>query len=451
MNTEPLNIVASIIFLLAIVHTFVAPILVSLAHKIQQRHIKRLIDQGRAGRENQDVSFVAQFVHTCGEIETVFGIWVVPLMLSIVYFKGWGEFVHYVEEKVSFTEPMFVVVIMAAASTRPILNLAENLLRHVAALGKGAAAAWWLTILTLGPLLGSLITEPAAMTIAALLLSKQFYRLRPSKRFEYATLGLLFVNVSVGGTLTNFAAPPVLMVAAPWGWTSTYVLQNVGWKAAVGIVVSNLVYFFIFRKEFRKLDDFKKSHAMKDVEVTSEDQTDLVPAWVKAVHVLGLAWIVVNAHHPALFIGGFLFLLGFMQMTPQHQNKLELRSPLLVGFFLAGLVIHGGFQKWWISPVLGALEENALLFASTFLTAFNDNAAITYLSTLVEDFSDAMKIAVVSGAVAGGGLTIIANAPNPAGASILGKFFKNKTILPLHLAAGALLPTAVMVLCFLFL
>jgi hypothetical protein len=84
------------------------------------------------------------------------------------------------------------------------------------------------------------------------------------------------------------------------------------------------------------------------------------------------------------------------------------------------------------------------------LTAFNDNAAITYLATLVPGFSESMRYAVVAGAIAGGGLTVIANAPNPAGQSILCDYFEDG-ISPLKLFAGALLPTIVMMLCFFFL
>src|SRR5690606_23054925 len=104
-----------------------------------------------------------------------------------------------------------VVIIMALASTRPVLRFAEVCLRMFARIGKETPAAWWLSILIVGPLLGSFITEPGAMTIAAMLLAKKFYSLRPSPTLSYATLGLLFVNVSIGGVLTNFAAPPVLM------------------------------------------------------------------------------------------------------------------------------------------------------------------------------------------------------------------------------------------------
>lgn len=72
---------------------------------------------------------------------------------------------------------MFVVVIMVLASTRPILKLAEASMAKVANLFGGSLFAWWFTILALGSVLGSFITEPGAMTISSLLLAKKFYDL----------------------------------------------------------------------------------------------------------------------------------------------------------------------------------------------------------------------------------------------------------------------------------
>jgi Na+/H+ antiporter NhaD/arsenite permease-like protein len=142
-----------------------------------------------------------------------------------------------------------------------------------------------------------------------------------------------------------------------------------------------------------------------------------------------------------------LFFLGFAQVTKPFQNRIDLKPALLVGFFLGGLVIHGGLQGWWIEPILGNLSEIPLMLSSTVLTAFNDNAAITYLSTLVPGFTDSLKYAVVAGAVTGGGLTIIANAPNPAGISILKKFF-NDEVSPAGILAGALTPTIILLILF---
>ena len=336
---------------------------------------------------------------------------------------------------------------MALASTAPIVGLAESALRRVAGLGRGTPAAWWLTILTIGPVLGSFITEPAAMTICAVLLGRQIYERQPGRALKYATLGLLFVNVSIGGTLTHFAAPPVLMVARPWGWDTPFMASHFGWRAVLAIIVSNIVYFVVFRKQLAALAGAAPLVKAGQDEDSADDVAGPIPAWITLAHCLFMAWTVVTAHYPALVIGGFLFFLGFAKATAPYQGRFELRSPLLVGFFLGGLVIHGGLQGWWIQPFLGSLTEQPLFFGSALLTAFNDNALITYLATLVPNLSEELKIAVVEGAVAGGGLTVIANAPNPAGQSLLSRYFDG-AIYPIGLLLGALFPTAVAMVMF---
>jgi hypothetical protein len=434
--SDPFNLVATAIFGLAVVHTFLTGPIRHWAHRVEERHRSRLALRPEG---TDEVSFGGQILHFLGEVEAVFGLWVVALGIAMAACKGVQPTIHYIADEVSYTEAIFVVIIMTLASTRPVLQVAEAGLRAVASLGRGRAVAWWLAILTVSPLLGSFITEPAAMTIAALLLSRQFYALGPSPRLRYATLGLLFVNISVGGTLTHFAAPPVLMVAAAWDWGFGYMLTHFGWRAVLGIGLANATYLLVFRRELRALPDASEAKA------TPEES---VPMWVTAVHVLFLSFTVAVAHYPVLFVGGFLFFLAFAEATAHHQNRLELRGPLLVGVFLAGLVVHGGLQAWWIEPVLRRLGELPLFFGATVLTAFNDNALITYLATLVPSLTPPLKLAVVAGAVTGGGLTVIANAPNPAGQSLLQKHFPGG-ISPLGLLLGALLPTAVMTAVFL--
>ena len=445
-QAEPFNLIATAIFALAVLHTFFAGKIRHWAHTVEARHLARLKTQPAAADRNEDgvldeVSFWGQTLHFLSEVEAVFGIWAVVLGVAIVAHKGLDTAIHYIADTVTYTEPMFVVIIMALASTRPVLRLAERAMRVVASLGGGRPVAWWLSILMIAPLLGSFITEPAAMTIGALLLAKQFYALNPGTRLKYATLGLLFVNISIGGTLTHFAAPPVLMVAAAWGWDMKYMFTHFGWHAVAGIVLSNAAYLIAFRKELL---------ALQPVAETDSAAEETIPWWVTATHAGFLGFTVWMAHHPVMFVGGFLFFLAFAQATAHHQGKTDLRAPLLVGFFLAGLVIHGGLQAWWIQPVLGSLGEIPLFVGATILTAFNDNALITYLATLVPGFSEELKFAVVSGAVTGGGLTVIANAPNPAGQSILQRFFPGG-VSPLGLLLGALVPTLIVAVSFMVL
>ncbi len=450
---EPFNLVASLIFLAAICHTFLTAKFRHWAHVAEEEHARRLAAQRRSAAPATDadddgtpdeVSFKGQLLHFLGEVEAVFGIWVLALAGAIAWFHGWPTVVDYIGQRVNFTEPMFVVVIMAIAGTRPVLRFAETCLRGVASLGRGTAGAWWLAILIVAPVLGSFITEPAAMTIGALLLARQFYTLKPSPRLAYATIGLLFVNISVGGTLTHFAAPPVLMVAGPWGWDTPFMFVHFGWKAVLGIVIATSLYYAVFRRELARLEATRRAAGEAAPGARGAD----VPAWITVVQLLFLAFTVFVAHYPPLFIGGFLFFLAFTQATAHHQGRVDLKAPMLVGFFLAGLVVHGGLQGWWIEPVLKRLDEIPLFAGATILTAFNDNAAITYLATLVPGFTDELKYAVVAGAVTGGGLTVIANAPNPAGQAILQRYFPSG-VSPLGLLLGALAPTAIMSACFL--
>lgn len=466
---DPFNVVATIIFFFAVVHTFLASSFNKMAHKFELEHRADVSSHNRIYVEGrQPVSFKATLFHFLGEVEAIFGIWLIPLLISLVLMvpDGLSTAAFYVDTR-NYTEPVFVVIIMAIASSRPVIQFAESAMRSVASIGKESPAAWWLSILIVAPVLGSFITEPAAMTIAALLLGQQFYLLDPSPSFKYATLGLLFVNISVGGTLTHFAAPPVLMVADAWHWDLPYMFSHFGWRAVLGVVIATVIYYLVFRKNFASL---KERAQELQASKTAESEPEPAPLWVILVHLGFVAWTVFTLHHPAFFIGGFLFFLAFTMATHHHQYDIQLKSPLLVGFFLAGLVTHGGLQGWWISPVLSSLAEVPLFIGATVLTAFNDNAAITFLASQVPAFSpdilvaeqwvsktgaalaDArgLEYAVVAGAVTGGGLTVIANAPNPAGQSILNKHFKNG-ISPIGLLLGALFPTLIMAVMFMVL
>jgi hypothetical protein len=542
ISQEPFNLVATLIFILAILHTFMASKFLAIAHRWEHEHEAKIEAREIASYE---IHIGARVFHFLGEVEVVFGIWAIALAAAIVAFHDWATLVHYVSNKVNFNEAMFIVVIMTLASTRPILQLAEIALGKIAGLLGGTLSAQWLATMTVGPLLGSFITEPAAMTLCALLLGRSLFELKPSEGFKYATVGLLFVNISVGGTLTNFAAPPVLMVAGPWGWSTGHMFSHFGVEAICAILISNTLYFFLFRKELQRLEEkftvvrlkgaiLKKYLRHRDMnsrfretllvvddllepegrvhqeiaEVEAEvkarleedlrqelagkkvdhdlvrkafderfqeiklralredmprmllpeergefrdpdwdNRDDPVPAWVMVVHLAFMGWTIVTAHYPPLFVAGLLFFLGFAIVTEPYQNRVNLKPALLVGFFLGGLVFHGGVQAWWIAPILGSLQEIPLMIGATALTAFNDNAAITFLATLVPGFTDELKHAVVAGAVTGGGLTIIANAPNPAGVSLLKKYFAHG-ISAGGIFRGAVGPTVIMLLIF---
>lgn len=431
------------LFIGAIIHTFLAGKFQRIAHHLESRRRQRdgTIPSGRP------VGLAEHLFHYLGEVEVIFGLWLIPVAILIAYQLGWKHFSQYVTSQVSYAEPLFVVVIMAMAATRPVLCLVERLLGYLAGIGHHSVPAWWFSILILAPLLGSFITEPAAITIAALLLSKKFYSLQPSKPLAYGTLGLLFTNISVGGVLTHFAAPPVLIVARRWNWDMAFMFRTFGWKSIIGIIAATTAVWLVFRHDFRDLEDRSRA------ETGRPNRAEQIPHWVTAIHLLLMAWTVFNLHTPPVFIFSFLVFLAFMGATPEYQQPLSLREPILVGFFLAGLVTHGGLQQWWIEPILGSLSKNSLFLGSLGLSTFNDNAAVTYLTSLVPSFmgNGALQYAVVAGAITGGGLTVIANAPNPAGQSLLNRHFGPAGISPIGLLLGALAPTAILAACFLWL
>ena len=420
MNPSAVEVIATILFVLAVLHTFLVKQFARWAH----RH--------PAG------SIPENLLHFLAETEVVFGLWAAVLFVGIAVFeRSVGEAVHYIEG-LNFTEPKFVLVVMVVAATRPIVQLAERLLTAIArVLPVPEPLAFYLSALTVGPLLGSLITEPAAMTLLAILLKRRYFDRGISSRLAYATLGTLFVNVSIGGTLTHFAAPPVLMVASKWEWGTWFMLTHFGWRAVTSAIGSTIVVAMIFRRELSAIEPV-------------ENRTSGVPVWLTILHVLSLAAVVAFAHHPDVFFGVFMLFLGLTTATREYQDNLKLREALLVGFFLAGLVTLGSLQEYWLRPLISSLSGATLFFGTTALTAITDNAALTYLGSLVEGLEDDLKYALVAGAVTGGGLTVIANAPNPAGVGILqnSKVFESEGISPLGLFAGALLPTLVAVVCF---
>jgi hypothetical protein len=415
-----MDLIAAILFAVALVHTFTAKQFERLSHRYA-RH--------------------AGVFHLLGEVEVVFGFWAIVLVIALAFVVGGERALEYAESR-DYTEPLFVFVVMVIAGSRPVL---ETVLRGVDGLSKLLPLSAPLTSVWLGlaavPLLGSLITEPAAMTIAALMLMPRVFTAELPERLKYLTLGVLFVNVSIGGTLTSYAAPPVLMVASTWQWDSGFMLSQFGWKAAVAVLVNASVATAALKNHLT---------AIRDPEVAAQPP-GRVPLPVAIVHLVMLAGVVVFAHHPVVFLSIFLLFLGFAQAYERYQSQLLIREALLVGFFLAGLVVLGGLQRWWLQPIVSGLEPRALFFAALALTAVADNAALTYLGSLISGISDESKYMLVAGAVAGGGLTVIANAPNPAGLALLRRGFSDESVGAVGLFLGALGPTAVAVAAFLLL
>ncbi len=419
MTASFVEYLATALFAIAIIHTFSVPVFARLANK---------------GGPH------AGMWHLLSEVEAVFGVWAAVLVACMVLFSGVGSAVAYVESS-NFTEPAFVFAIMVVAASRPIIAVVSIMVKALARLlPMRRELSMYFVTLSFVPLAGSFITEPAAMTLAALLLRDAYFRRHGQEGFKYMTLGVLFVNISIGGVLTAYAAPPVLMVAGKFGWDTTYMLTHFGWRAAVAVIFSAAVATFVCR---RYLLDGTIGTA------STEEGRAPVPPIFMAIHIAFLVGIVLSAHHMPIFMGLLLLFVGFAHAYSRHQNPLLIREGLMVGFFLAGLVVLGGLQKWWLQDLLGGLPPSILYWGSAALTALTDNAALTYLGSLVEGTSEYWKYMLVAGAVTGGGLTVIANAPNPAGFAILKSTVPDGAISPLKLLMAALPPTLVAAFMFL--
>jgi hypothetical protein len=415
------EISAAVIFALALIHTFAVARIENLSHRFP-RH--------------------AGVFHFLAEVEVVFGFWALILCLVMWALVGPHVTIEYLEHR-EFTEALFVFVIMVVAASRPILVLVTTIVMRLARFlpVRTEVAVIWFSLSAV-PLLGSIITEPAAMTLAALLLRDTLFSARSSERVKYFGLALLFVNVSIGGVMTAYAAPPVLMVASAWGWSTGFMAATFGWKAALAVVFNATAFVTLIARSVP---------ASQGSEGGTTSPSQRVPVGVTLVHLAFLALVVINSHHAVVFIGAFLFFLGYTHAYERHQSPLMLRESLLVAFFLGGLVVLGGLQQWWLQPIVRSMDALTLYFGATGLTAVMDNAAITYLGSLIPGLSDSAKYLLVAGAVTGGGLTVIANAPNPAGLAILGNRFSGGAVSPMKLLGAALMPTIIAGLAFLVL
>jgi Na+/H+ antiporter NhaD/arsenite permease-like protein len=417
-----IEILATAFFAVAMLHSFSTGFFAKLANNNQHHRILHFC------------------LHWFSEVEIVFGFWALIFLLVRALLEGPGSVVTF-HKSLSLTESFFIFSIILIASTRAIVTLARRLLlgfSHLLArvIKIPLVTIQFFSLMTLGPLFGSVITEPAAITITALLLYRMIKKNEVPENFLYSAIAFLFVNVSIGGALTPYAAPPILMVARPWGWGLREVFLNLGLPGLTGIILNNFFLTFYYRKKFSTfLSPLEADHYP-------------IPAWVTVAHI-GFLFVIVNfAHHSEVFLPvTFLFVI-FSLFTKKHQDGLKYKEALLVAFFLYGLIVFGNLQTWWLNDLLLQLGSKALFVGATCLTAVTDNAALTYLGSQVEGLSNISKWSLTAGALVGGGLTILANAPNAAGFAVLSSEFKDGTLNALKLFKAALFPTAVAFVCY---
>jgi len=197
MTVLPIEILASVLFGLAVLHTFCVKRFSHWAHKYPEGSLQ----------EN--------LLHFLAETEVVFGLWAAVLFLGIaVVTQSLHGAVEYIEN-LNFTEPKFVFVVMVVGGDAAVVTLAEQLITLAARLIPARdATGFYIAALFLGPLLGSFITEPAAMTLLALVLKRRYFDRGISRKLAYATPRAAFCERLHRRHAHAFAAPPVLMVAS---------------------------------------------------------------------------------------------------------------------------------------------------------------------------------------------------------------------------------------------
>lgn len=406
VSTTPFDLFSALFFFLAIVHALSTRYLAELADKLERKKSTK-IDLGVFPR-----SFRIELVRFLSETEVVFGLWVIPQLIAMTYFYNWNHVLEFLDG-LHFVEPLYVATVLIVILSRPIEEIIEQTFGALSRIDKGSCRIWWWLALTLGPLLGSVLKETSAMLISCAILADRFFTAKPSTRFKYVTFALLLVNVSLGGALTNFGSSSILMVRDTWGWTSSFVFNSFGIPVLLSIFTLNFIVYLFFRKELQKLE----------LPISEYESGTPCQLWVKLAYVAILAWIIFHGNYPVVFIGTLVLFVGLHQAIFGKKEELKLRPGIMIGFFLAGLIIHGTLQEWWVSPLFRHCSEQGLFPLSVVLSAFNQNALVTYMALHVQAFNDLDKYYIVAGSLLGGGLTLFGNSPNFAAFSILRPFF----------------------------
>lgn len=414
---------ATLFLILALVHTFLVSYVAKIANNFKRQ------------------SVLDNLFHALAEVEIVFGFWAILFLINWSFFESAEKVLGYCQN-LNVTEPLFVLCIVLIASSKPVLDFTQifivssaNKLSNL--FKSNQVQTQFLVLFILGPLLGSLITEPAAITIVGLILMRMFNDKTTETNFIYGLVALLFVNISIGGSLTYFAAPPILMVARIWQWNISSVFINLGVPAISAVVLNTFLFKFRYKN---KITNFFKPLKFESTES---------PFWVTSIHLIFLLVLILSLHQPKMLIFVLILFVVFTKLTARFQTTLRWKESFLVAFFLMGLLVLGSFQQWWLQPIITELSEKTVFFAAVGLTAITDNAALTYLGSQVPDLKETARWALVSGALAGGGLTILANAPNPVGFSLLISKFPNRVLSSGKLFLAAIIPTLIAVTCFL--
>lgn len=457
--------ISLIFFIIALIHTFLAPLL--LRFKLFKKGV----------------------LHYLTEVEFVFPFWAMLFCLSLLYKYSYNFTADYLKE-ISFIEPIFVWVMLLICSCKPLLEgvkfitqmLAEFLNRKLNLLNfkkinlksenpeipktSHFNAIYFFLILCFVPLLGSIITEVAAMTLAAMMLKPYFKQM--GQKFAYLAITTLCLNISIAGAITTFAAPPVLMVANKWGWDLAFMLENFAWRAFLAVPINAGLLLYFFRKRIAEIDlthlraaAIANSTSMnsKNINLQATNSNNVPVLYFSPIQAFNrkmfflyalflVATIILQHSLLGLAIVFALFLSSHAFFKIYHQQLL-LKEASLVALFLSGLMVLGKAQAWWVQAFLAGLSPHEIFATGFGLSIVMDNAAITYLASLLPNLSTEVQYKIVAAALTAGGLSILANAPNLLALGLLKKYFKGQKISHLNWFIYAIPSTLVAVFFFL--
>lgn len=433
----PLQLGATFFFILSVIHAFLTPRLYNMYLRI--RHQKILFPERK-----KKYLVLTEITRMFSRIELVMLLWSVPFLLWFVYSENYKVMIGYLTSR-NYMASLFIIVMMILVESNPIIYLSETLLnRLVQKIGKHSPVAWWWVILLVSPMLSSLLKETGAMVIATMLLIRKFYIHNPSKKFAYATMGLLFSNISIGGLLTITSSRAMFMIMPTLKWSSHFIWAHFTWKAFLAILFSTTIYYLYFKKE---LKEFVKTDAQQE----DNNESIKAPWWVVCIHIC-FVWALLQCKtSPVLIISVFLCYLCFRCFTYSYQNIIDVNKACLIGLFYSGLVILGDLQEWWVLKLMQNQSDFGHMIISFGLSIFLDNALVNYLVHNLSVSHDCYHYLVITGCMAAGGLTVATNLPNIVGYTILRRGLKLKLPSLVGLFLAAIIPASINFFVFWFL
>ncbi|AAP05554.1 putative Na+/H+ antiporter [Chlamydia caviae] len=425
---------AALLFFFSILHTFLTPWLFGRCQLYQH---KKMVFPERWKK----YLWLSEFYRLISRVELVFVLWAAPLFLWFLYSEGYRVTMSYFNSR-NYVFSLFIVIMLILLESRPIVYFSECIFSNIAKIGRQSPRCWWWTLMIAAPLSGALLKETGAMIIAATLLVRNFYKFSPSPRFAYATMGLLFSNISIGGLTSALSSRALFIILPSVKWNNSFILKYFCWKSIIAILLSTTIYYLIFRKEF---NNFPK------VVINPSMMNERVPKWIIFVHIILVGSVILARSVPLLMAAIFLFYLGFQKFTIFYQHSINISKVCFVGLFYAGLVIFGELQEWWVLELMHRMSDFGYIITSYTLSIFLDNALVNYLVHNLPVATDCFLYLVIAGCMSAGGLTIVSNMPNIVGYLILRPSFPSSSLSLGWLFLFALGPSIISLMTFWFL